>query len=154
LEAKFPDCVPEPFRIGLEYVELRSHPLRLVARGPRSGLSSNAIRADLTGGSARPKPQVTRVIGVLDPHRILACDFFTVETIRLRTIYVLFFIELSTGRVHLVGASAHPDSAWVTQQARNLAIDERLSGVRFPFATETLSSRARSTRCSRPRAPG
>jgi hypothetical protein len=70
LEAKFPDCVPEPFRIGLEYVELRSHPLRLVARGPRSGLSSNAIRADLTGGSARPKPQVTRVIGVFDPHSL------------------------------------------------------------------------------------
>lgn len=62
---------------------------------------------------------------------LLACDFFTVETIRLRTIYVLFFIELSTRRVHVVGASAHPDSAWVTQQARNLAIDERLSGVRF-----------------------
>jgi transposase InsO family protein len=74
LEAKFPECVPEPFRIGLEYVELRSHPLRLVARGPRLGLSSNAIRADLTGGSARPKPQVTRVIGVFDPHRFLIRD--------------------------------------------------------------------------------
>ncbi len=62
---------------------------------------------------------------------ILATDFFTVETIRLKTISVLFFIELSTGRVHLAGVTAHPDSAWVTQQARNLAIEERLSGVRF-----------------------
>jgi transposase InsO family protein len=62
---------------------------------------------------------------------ILATDFFTVETIRLKTIYVLFFIELQTRRVHVVGVTAHPDSAWVTQQARNLAIDERLSGVRF-----------------------
>ena len=62
---------------------------------------------------------------------ILATDFFTVETIRLKTIYVLFFIELSTRRVHLAGVTAHPDSAWVTQQARNLAIEERLSGVRF-----------------------
>ena len=58
---------------------------------------------------------------------ILATDFFTVETIRLKTIYVLFFIELSTRRVHLAGVTAHPDSAWVTQQARNLAIEERLS---------------------------
>ena len=33
--------------------------------------------------------------------------------------------------MHLAGVTAHPDSAWVTQQARNLAIDERLSGVRF-----------------------
>jgi len=62
---------------------------------------------------------------------ILATDFFTVETIRLKTIYVLFFIELSARRVQLAGATAHPDSAWVTQQARNLAIEERLSGVRF-----------------------
>jgi putative transposase len=43
----------------------------------------------------------------------------------------VFFIELQTRRVHVVGVTAHPDSAWVTQQARNLAIDERLSGVRF-----------------------
>jgi hypothetical protein len=62
---------------------------------------------------------------------ILACDFFTVETLRLRSLYVLFFIQLSTRRVFAVGVTAHPDSAWVTQQARNLAIEERLSGVRF-----------------------
>jgi transposase InsO family protein len=62
---------------------------------------------------------------------ILACDFFTVETLRLKTLYVLFFIEIQTRRVHVVGATAHPDSAWVTQQARNLAIDERLGDLRF-----------------------
>jgi len=62
---------------------------------------------------------------------IWATDFFTVETINLKTLYVLFFIELSTRRVHLAGVTANPDFAWVTQQARNLAICERLSGVRF-----------------------
>jgi putative transposase len=62
---------------------------------------------------------------------ILACDFFTVETIKLRTIFVMFFIELQTRRVHLAGVTSHPDSAWVTQQARNLAIEGRLSGNRF-----------------------
>jgi hypothetical protein len=62
---------------------------------------------------------------------ILACDFFTVETVRLRTLYVLFFIELSTRKAHLASVSAHPRSAWVTQQARNLAIEGRLAGIRF-----------------------
>ena len=61
---------------------------------------------------------------------IIACDFFTVETIRLKTLYVLFFIELSTRRV-LAGVTPHPDSGWVTQQARNLAIEERSTGAKF-----------------------
>jgi putative transposase len=53
---------------------------------------------------------------------IIACDFFTVETVWLKTLYVLFFIELSGRKVHLAGVTTHPDSAWVTQQARNLTI--------------------------------
>ena len=44
---------------------------------------------------------------------IVACDFFTVETVWLRTLYVLFFIELDSRRVHLAGVSANPDSTWV-----------------------------------------
>ena len=64
---------------------------------------------------------------------IVACDFFTVETIRLKTLYVLFFIQLSTRRVVAVGVTAHPDSAWVTQQARNAAMDLGDRGVSIRF---------------------
>ena len=56
-------------------------------------------------------------------HQMIACDFFTVETVLLRTIYVLFFIEIGTRRVHVIGCTSSPDSAWVTQQARNLTWD-------------------------------
>jgi putative transposase len=54
---------------------------------------------------------------------IVACDFFTVETIWLQTLYVLFFIEVGTRRVVVTGVTANPSSAWVTQQARNVAMD-------------------------------
>jgi putative transposase len=63
----------------------------------------------------------------------LACDFFTVETVWLKTLYVLFFIELGSRRAYLGGCTANPDATWVTQQARNLA-RERLGSeaqVRF-----------------------
>lgn len=52
--------------------------------------------------------------------QMIACDFFTVETAWLRTIHVLFFIELGSRRVYLAGCTSHPTAEWVTQQARQL----------------------------------
>ena len=50
--------------------------------------------------------------------QILACDFLTVETLFLKTLYVFFFIEIGTRRVYLAGVTDHPDGPWVAQQAR------------------------------------
>lgn len=54
---------------------------------------------------------------------IVACDFFTVDTIGLRHLYVLFFLELRTRSVHLAGITENPTGDWVAQQARNLMAD-------------------------------
>lgn len=62
---------------------------------------------------------------------IMACDFFTVETAFLRTLYVLFFIEHETRRVRIAGVTRNPNGDWVTQKARNLAMDGHLEGVSF-----------------------
>ncbi len=64
---------------------------------------------------------------------MIACDFFTVETLWLGRLYVLFFIELGSRRVHLAGCTANPSGAWTAQQARQLAwsLSERLTPIRF-----------------------
>ena len=64
---------------------------------------------------------------------IIACDFFTVETAFLKTLYVLFFIEIGTRRVHVSVATSSPDSAFVTQQARNLAMSLSDEGASIKF---------------------
>ena len=55
------------------------------------------------------------------PAQHLGGRFFTVETIWLQRLYVLFFIELGSRRVHLAGCTPTPNASWVAQQARQLA---------------------------------
>jgi putative transposase len=64
---------------------------------------------------------------------IVACDFLTVETVWLHRLYVLFFIELASRRVHFAGVTANPHARWVAQQARNLmmTLAEREEPIRF-----------------------
>src|SRR5664279_3675886 len=121
-------------RIGGETAALI---LRLAKENPRWGyrriqgelrklgvtVSATAIRSLLRAHGLKPAPRRQgpswKEFLACQASGILACDFFTAETVWLRTLYVLFFIELSTRRVHLAGVSAHPCSSWVTQQARN-----------------------------------
>ena len=64
---------------------------------------------------------------------ILAVDFLHVDTVLLKRLYVLVFIEHGTRRMHLGGVTANPTGDWTVQQARNLALtlDERFESIRF-----------------------
>ena len=114
--------------------------LRLARENPRWGhrriqgelgklgypVSASAVRAALRRHRVPPAPQrqkATTWRAFCRAHReqLLACDFFTVETLCLKTLHILFFIDVGTRRVHLAGCTAHPTAAWVTQQARQLA---------------------------------
>jgi hypothetical protein len=64
---------------------------------------------------------------------LVACDFLTVDTIHLKRLYVLFFIELERRRVSLAGVTAQPTGTWVTQQARNLSASLADDDRRFKF---------------------
>jgi len=66
-------------------------------------------------------------------HAIIACDFLVMETVLLKRLHVLVFIEHGTRRLHLAGVTACPTGAWAAQQARNLAMDlgDCLGTLRF-----------------------
>jgi transposase InsO family protein len=64
---------------------------------------------------------------------IIATDFFTIDSVLLRRYYVLFVIEIDRRVVHLLGVTANPNEAWVTQATRNLASDLEDTGRRFRF---------------------
>ena len=97
--------------------ELQRLGMRVSATAIRSTLRRHGLEpAPRRAGSSWPAFLRQQAAG------IVACDFFTTETVWLRRLYVLFFIELDTRRVHLAGVTANPNGAWVTQQARNLLL--------------------------------
>ena len=99
--------------------------VRLARKNPRCGYAR--LHGEfLKRHGVPPTPQRRQGGGtsraLLARHRdqVLACAFFTAETVFLKTLHVVFFIEVGTRRVRLAGTE-HPTAAWVAQQARNLA---------------------------------
>ncbi len=90
-------------------------------------MSTTTIRTILRRAGLGPAPRrggpTWREFLSAQAKGIVACDFFCVETVFLKTLYVLVFMQIQTRRILGVGVSANPDGTWVTQQARNLAMD-------------------------------
>jgi putative transposase len=130
-------------------LELRELVLRLARENPRWGhrricgelaklgfrVSPTSIRRLLAQARIEPAPRrggpSWREFLRAQAGSIVACDFFTVESVFLRRYYVLFFIAHASRRVWLAGCTTNPTGGWVTQQARNLALDFADEGARF-----------------------
>ena len=87
---------------------------------------------------------------------IVAVDFLHVDTVLLRRLYVLVFIEHGTRRMHLGGVTANPTGEWAVQQARNLALtlDERFEDIKFLIRDRGSNFSTSLTPSSRPPVPG
>jgi hypothetical protein len=100
-------------------------------------VSATAIRTTLRRHGFDPAPRRAprpgRRFGGSRPPGSWRATFFTVDTVWLRRLYVVFFIKLDTRRIYVGGVTANPDGGWVTQQARNLllVLEERGRRVRF-----------------------
>jgi transposase InsO family protein len=121
--------------------EARALILRMARENPRWGcvrikgelqglaiiVSTTTIRTILRRAGLGPAPRrggpTWRQFLSAQARGIIACDFFCVETVFLKTLYVLVFMHIQTRRILGVGVSANPDGPWVTQQARNLVMD-------------------------------
>ncbi|MFF3669936.1 integrase core domain-containing protein [Microtetraspora malaysiensis] len=101
-------------------------------RVPPSTVRDILKRAGLGPAPRRTGPSWSQFL-TAQAEGIWACDLFHVDTVFLKRLYVLFFIEHATRAVHVVGVTVHPTGAWVAQQARNLLTDlgERAEGIRF-----------------------
>ena len=94
--------------------ELQKHGVRVSATAIAMLLRSNGI------GPAPRRGLTWHEFLKAQASGVIACDFFTDETAFLRTLYVLFFLEIGTRRVRVTVSTSSPDSVFVTQQARNL----------------------------------
>jgi putative transposase len=142
-----------PRRVGRPPMprETRDLVLRLARENPRWGysrivgelkglgvaVSATTVRAWLRaaglGPAGRRREMSWREFVRTHRQSLLAVDFFTVETIWLQRLFVLFFIELGSRRVHSAGCTTNPTAEWVSQQARHVSwsLADRSEPIRF-----------------------
>ncbi len=139
-----------PGRLGLD-PEIQKLILQLATDNPRWGcvrvrgellklgheVSATAIRKLLRRNRMGPAPlrsrQTWKAFLRAQASAIVLTDFFSVDTVLLKRLYILLYMELATRRVIWFAATARPDATWVTQQARNVSWELNEHGVPARF---------------------
>jgi putative transposase len=123
--------------------------VRIVGELRKLGIdvSATLVRNVLADAGLPPAPQRDRLSWRsflrAQGESIVACDFFTVDTVWLRRLHVLVFLSVGSRRVEYFACSSKPDTAGMLQQAMDL--DDRGRQVRFLIHDRDKKSRPPST---------
>jgi putative transposase len=130
--------------------ELRKLGIRLAASTIARIVSQGGL-----GPAARRSGPTWREFLKAQASHVVGTDFFSVDTVFLKRLYVLLFVELGRRRTWITASHGHPNAYWVTQQARNVdaQLDETGIEMKFLIVIATPSSSPPSTGCSPPQAP-